>query len=165
MDGWLTKPIDTAALTALLDETLPAAHALRMPAGALVLPASLPDIDPRIFDVAYFVATFGGLTEEARLFLRGFLLDAPRMIAAINDALAAGDLPRAHEAAHMLKGAARSAGALRLGQIAADTEEFCEAGNHEMASLLAGLLAETQQELQLVTVPLLEQGERDAKAA
>jgi PAS domain S-box-containing protein len=158
MDGYLTKPIDSKALTAALERWLPQARALRRPAGAAarIAKPAVPEIDPQILDLARVRETFGGLDETARDFLRGFIADVPRMIGNIDQALGARDTARARDAAHALKGAARSTGAVRLGQLASDIQDCLDGDDAETAAMLTGLLAQTHAELSQATAGLVK---------
>ncbi|MEA1648289.1 ATP-binding protein [Nitrospirillum sp. BR 11164] len=156
MDGYLSKPIDTRALDGVLDRFLPQARRLRRPATAAAAPAIpvLPDVDPALFDFDRLLEPFGGRTRaltdggaEAKAFLTAFLGSVPALMAAADTALAAGDMEAARHAAHILKGAARSVGAVRLGQVAADLQDVVEAGDPDTGALLASLLPPTYEEL------------------
>ncbi|MSP87965.1 MAG: response regulator [Alphaproteobacteria bacterium] len=171
MDGYLTKPIDSKALTGALAKWLPQAQALRRPAsdaaadtaapGAPIAgrPAApkpaVPAIDPQILDLARLSETFGGLDGAAREFIAGFVADVPRMIRAIETALTASNSTKARDAAHALKGAARSTGAVRLGQIASDIQDCLDSDDMETAAMLASLLAQTHAELRDATHQLI----------
>jgi PAS domain S-box-containing protein len=156
MDFYLTKPIDSRALVELLEDLLPQAAALRQP---VVPPAPLavpmPDIDPEILNLAQLIEAFGGWTADARKFVDDFLADVPRLMMAITAALGTADTAAARAAAHTLKGAARSSGALRLGQIASDVQDSLDGGDLEVAGVMAELLGPTHAELCDAAAPLL----------
>ncbi|MSP88516.1 MAG: Hpt domain-containing protein [Alphaproteobacteria bacterium] len=114
---------------------------------AAVAAKPFPDIDPAIFDVARLAEAFGVIDADARSFLQGFLDAVPGMVGTIEAALASRDLAAGRDAAHALKGAARSAGAVRLGQLASDLQDVLDAEDYDTAGLLHGLLDTTYQEL------------------
>ena len=71
-----------------------------------------------------------------------------------SDLLAASDAKAARDAAHVLKGSARSTGAQRLGQIASDVQDCLDAEDVETAAVMAALLSPTHDELLQATAPL-----------
>ncbi|MBL8688646.1 MAG: PAS-domain containing protein [Rhodospirillaceae bacterium] len=163
MDTYLTKPIDSKALLAALEKWLPQARALRRRPSARKAEAAdsskaLPDIDPQVLDLQRLSETFGGFGEEARTFLAGFIADVPRMIEAVASALSAQEKKAARDAAHALKGAARSVGAQRLGQIASDVQDCLDGDDVETAAIFAGLLHQTFEEMHRDTARLTNSG-------
>ncbi|WP_315721463.1 MULTISPECIES: Hpt domain-containing protein [unclassified Bradyrhizobium] len=74
---------------------------------------------------------------------------ADQALSAIKTALAAGDLPQARKAAHVLKGSASSLGAARLAEIARTIElELMTAGEIQAClPVLADIIAATSGEL------------------
>ncbi len=163
MDGYLTKPIDSKMLAATLERLLPEAAALRRApeAGppAAPPPPRLPGTcvaapDPAVFDLGRLAESFGEFGADARQFLAAFVAGVPGMIAAVEALLAANDAPAARDAAHALKGAAATVGAVRLAQVAADTQDCLDAGDMETATLMASLLPATHQELAAVAAAL-----------
>ncbi len=159
MDGYLTKPIDSKALTATLEKWLPGARDLRRrpEAKSAAVPAkpAAPQIDPAIFERARIEEMFGGWNTEGRDFLVSFLDGVPAMLAKIDAAIAASDCAGARDAAHALKGAARSMGAVRLGQLASDLQDVLDAEDMDTAGLLLQpMLEPTYQELVTATQPL-----------
>jgi signal transduction histidine kinase/CheY-like chemotaxis protein/HPt (histidine-containing phosphotransfer) domain-containing protein len=157
MDGYLTKPIDSKKLTATLERFLPAAAALRRrpEAKAAAAPkAAEPAVDPAIFERERLAEMFGGWTGDAKTFFNDFLGGVPAMIAKVDAALADADAPAAREAAHAIKGAARSMGAVRLGQLASDLQDVLDAGDLDTAGLLGPMLAPTLDELAAATAPI-----------
>jgi signal transduction histidine kinase/CheY-like chemotaxis protein/HPt (histidine-containing phosphotransfer) domain-containing protein len=165
MDDYLTKPIDSHKLGRALGQYLPAALNLRRsvdPAQAsepsITGPAPQPsfDWDPDIFDPDTLGAAFGGLDQEAKDLIQSAADAWVQKVASINTALEAGDPQAARDVAHALKGAALSVGAKRLGGIAADIQDFLDAGDPEMAAIMAEVLDPTLKEFQ-VTLPKIMQ--------
>ena len=154
MDGYLSKPIEQAALIAELEGHLPTAKALRRPADAASEPekptkkkASSAEPDREIFDTSQLSQAFGALDAGALDFLRSFLAAVPGFLTEIETASTEGDLEKTREAAHALKGAARAVGARRLGDIASDIQDAADANDLDTAQLMASLLAPTYEEL------------------
>ncbi len=161
MDGYLTKPIDSGRLTATLAKFLPAAKALRRRADDDSKPEepatpAVPAIDPQILDLARIAETFGAVDADARAFLGNFAGEAKRMVTDAMAALDAGDAKKARHHVHALKGAARSTGATRLGQLASDIQDCLDGDDLDSARLFAGGLAKTADEFADTVASLLE---------
>jgi two-component system, sensor histidine kinase and response regulator len=169
MDGFLAKPIDSRLLVEALDRYLPQGRELRrerprVPAISVSVsvsrPASMREawggiaIDARLFDPARLAESFGANRTAGLAFFNLFLTKVPAMITAIDVALIGADPSAGVEAAHALMGAARSIGAVRLGQIATDVQAAFAAGDIGTARLMTGLLAPTLKELIEATEPL-----------
>jgi two-component system, sensor histidine kinase and response regulator len=165
MDGYLTKPIESRLLMAVLDLHLPQAKALRRPAkpkSTSAIPAPKQwhevDLDPDIFDTHQLAENFSPGDPEAMVFLGDFLALAPKLIRSLNEALESGDSvgenSGARNAAHTLKGASLSIGAARLGQLSADIQDLLDAGDTDMAAIMAGLLETTLTELVDITAEI-----------
>jgi signal transduction histidine kinase/CheY-like chemotaxis protein/HPt (histidine-containing phosphotransfer) domain-containing protein len=155
MDGYLTKPIDSRALAETLEKWLPGAAALRRPATA-ARSSTLVKIDPQIFDIQRLVETFGAVTPEARGFLSHFLEEARKIVTALNAAMEASGWAEARHQAHALKGAAASAGAVRLGQVASDVQDCLDNDDPDTALLFTGGLETTIDELGTAVEPLVK---------
>ena len=164
MDGYLTKPVDSRKLGAALADHLPAALELRRPAGEgsvetpeqeTPAPAAGFDWDPDIFDPAALVTTFGGFDAEAKMLVADAATSWRERVEAIAAALTAEDAEAARREAHTLKGSALSVGAKRLGTIASDIQDALDAGDAEMAGILAEVLAPTLEEFEDVKPKVL----------
>jgi HPt (histidine-containing phosphotransfer) domain-containing protein len=68
------------------------------------------------------------------------------------------DWAEARHHAHALKGGAGSAGAVRLGQVAADVQDCLDGGDPDTALLFTGGLETTVDELAEAVRPLLARG-------
>jgi signal transduction histidine kinase/CheY-like chemotaxis protein/HPt (histidine-containing phosphotransfer) domain-containing protein len=162
MDGYLTKPINSRALGAMLAQWLPQALPLRVPASAVPKPvepaaptaAVLPEWDSDIFDPRPLSDMFGSLDAGAKDFLSSFVADAGKKVGEIEAAMAKGDLTATRFIAHALKGSGLSMGAIRLGNLASDLQDACDANDTDTAALMAELLPDTWRELN-ETLPLI----------
>ncbi|MBC7134019.1 MAG: response regulator [Oceanibaculum nanhaiense] len=155
MNGYLTKPINSAALARMLEEMLPQAQPLRRPKStdAPSSPpavAAVPAIDPDILSLDRLAESFGTIDDEAIAFLCRFAEDVPARLVRLDAALQAGDATAARHEAHALKGAALSIGATRLGLTASDLQDVLDAGDMDTAELLASSLPDSAEELQAV---------------
>jgi CheY-like chemotaxis protein/HPt (histidine-containing phosphotransfer) domain-containing protein len=120
MDGYVSKPIRVQELTEAIAQVLPAApqHAqglssLGLDAAPLAGPGGPPaGPGPQVLDRSAALERVGGDAQLLRELAELFLDDCPRQQAEIRDALARGDAPKLHRAAHTLKG---SAGNFRAG--------------------------------------------------
>jgi PAS domain S-box-containing protein len=168
MDGYLTKPIDTNALTETLQRFLPQAVALRRPAiggtprpkasaakPAPMAPPVRPAVDPGILDLDQLVESFGALDDDALGFLAEFVTAAEGMVARTAAAIDVGDAELARHEAHALKGAARSTGAVQLGQLAADIQDLIDAEDLTSAGYFTAPLRDSWEELRGVVKGLV----------
>ena len=171
MDGFLTKPIDVEKLSAALEQWLPAALPLRRaktdaasaeaaktkPAVLAAAPVRaepaepiLPkepvasDLDP-IIDLDRLKDVFGDDQAEAANFVASFADHVGTMIGEVAKAVESGDLGLARQHAHSLKGAARSVGAMRLGNAASKVQDALDAKNRK--AVASGMTSvETEKE-------------------
>lgn len=156
MDDYLTKPIDSKQLDAVLEHWLPGAAALRR-AGAPTSTAAKINIDPQIFDTSRLAEAFGSMNAEARALLAQFLGEARTLANDIAAAMDQQNWADARHHAHALKGGAGSAGAVRLGQVASDVQDCLDGGDPDTALLFVGGLETTVDELAEAVRPLLAQ--------
>jgi PAS domain S-box-containing protein len=143
MDGFLTKPINTALLRAAIEKWMPQGHALRLHAEnkAATAPAviAMPQaqaVDSSaapVFDLDRIADIFGGYTTDAAELVGGFAGDLPERLQALDAALRQPDHAAARDLAHALKGAARSIGATALGDSAAILQDDLDGGKAEAA--------------------------------
>ena len=158
MDGYLTKPIDSRKLGSMLVKYLPKALDLRRsedevagdrdaeessePAGLVV------DWDTSIFDPERLGADLGGSDDEMKELIRDASEAWTGKVADIKDAFEDGDLKRARDVTHSLKGAALSIGADRLGNIASDLQDALDTNDEMMAKMMVNVLQPTLDEFQ-----------------
>ena len=99
--------------------------------------------EPPVFDEAVLLNLLGGDREAAAEIAAEFLKDAPLQVAALREALAAGDAALARRQAHTLKGASANVGAEALRAVAHAAELACADGPpREAAELVERLDAE-----------------------
>jgi len=148
MDAYLTKPVQLDLLRQTLERYLPGATAgERNPAPAAAPETVGPDPALPLFDVSVLEELVGDDQLVVREFLQEFRRSAADLAEALRTALAGGWPAEAGNAAHKLKSAARSVGAMALGEECAIIER--EARRADVGMLNArlpgfeSLLAET----------------------
>jgi len=115
----------------------------------------LPEIDPDIFDFERLGPIYKWDMARLSPVIAGFLDDSEHKVARLADC--ADDFAALRQAAHALKGTASTAGAIRLGRLAADVEAAAIAGNAEVVTMLAPLIPATLSELADALAPFLDQ--------
>ncbi len=156
MDDYLSKPLRLDELERILNKWFPQAltqHAQSVIAGELEsqqaqdtiaavkdeIPAIIPL--PAIWDASILPQLIGNKPEMIQRMLQKFLLHARDQVSAI--AAAPGDTERVMDMAHKLKSAARTVGAMQLGQLCQDMESAGAAGDAHKCAASASLLEET----------------------
>lgn len=170
MDGFLTKPIKVDLLSAALAKWVPAAMNIRRRPGVeppreatagSTRPAitsvkdPLDDIDPDIFDITRLTETFGQFDDEAKEFVVSFCDELPSMIEKVRSQITGGDPVAARDAAHALKGASRSMGANRVGNLASDIQDSLDAGKLGTAETLVSALPDALEEFRGAIDPIV----------
>lgn len=134
MDDYLSKPVLLADLRITLEKWLPGREDTRPKR----LPGSGTSSDgPGAVVLGVLEGLVGDDPTSIREIRRTFLDHLPETVGEIRAACAAGDPARAANAAHRLKSASRSVGALRMGALCAELESAGRAGD---AAAVAGLL-------------------------
>jgi HPt (histidine-containing phosphotransfer) domain-containing protein len=120
MDDYLSKPVRADELFAAIDRVV-AAHGVPRP--------TRQEGEDRtwLLDPVVLLETCGDDEEGLRELCRDFRDFAPARIAAVHDALRAGDGPGLREAAHKLRGLL-SAFSTAAGDVASDLEELAARG-------------------------------------
>lgn len=143
------KPTDMYGVTQDITEYVLAQSELakaKADVDALAAAPALPDIDPDVFDFERMGPIYKWDMARLGPVLAGFLDDSAAKVAAIARAVEDGDT-RLRDLAHGLKGAANTAGAVRLGRLAADIEDAALGERADAVAMLAPLLAPTLDEL------------------
>ncbi|MFA4965215.1 MAG: PAS domain S-box protein [Thermoleophilia bacterium] len=156
MNDYLSKPIQPDQLAAVLRRWArrrvarePAAGlaspaALEAGAGAPAAAAARPGVEPPqspVFDEGVLLNLLGGDREAAAEVTAEYRADAPRQVAALRMALAAGNAALARRQAHTLKGASANVGAEAVRAVAHAVELAAAEGELERAGALQAELA------------------------
>ena len=128
MDDYRSKPSPLTELKAVLEKWLPVAKSAADAFTASI--ASNPPAAPAVpVDVSVLKGLVGDDPEVVREFLQDFRLSAIKLAAELSTACANGQPAQARAVAHKLKSAARSVGAMTLGQLCAGIEQAGVAGD------------------------------------
>ena len=144
MNDYITKPVAVRALVDVLNRWLPETNGSPQPApaptaaGTSTREAAEPDLP--VFDRPGMLERLMNDEALAAIILDRFRESAPRQVAAVRTALAAGDADGIRRAAHSLKGAAANVGGERVRRAAFELEQAGQAGDLQAAgTILAGL--------------------------
>ncbi|HJT89918.1 MAG TPA: PAS domain S-box protein, partial [Bryobacteraceae bacterium] len=127
MSDYLAKPVEPAALAAMLDKWLPA-RAGEAPADGAVRMREVPS-QVAVFDEKSLFDRVLGDRALAQLLVAGFLEDIPRQLAALEARLLAGDVAGAERQAHSIRGAAANVSGLGVQRVAQAIEEAGRVGD------------------------------------
>jgi len=155
MDDYLTKPFARDALRRTLQAWLPSgppteASAAAPAAPAEALPPEPPPLDRKALDGLRAINPARQRLILDRL-IASYLEAAPRQVAALVRAAAAGDAPGLRHAAHDLKSSSANLGALRLAELARELEACGRSGSTAGAP---ALLPALERELARVRMAL-----------
>jgi len=123
MDEYISKPVDSGRLLALID-----AVAGRAEAGAPA-PDAPPPPAPASCDLNAFIDRVGGDLELAREMATLFIPDAKRLLEKIREAVGAANAERLRHEAHALKGAASNFNATQVVAASLDLESMGRSGD------------------------------------
>ena len=136
MDDYLTKPLRLALLKAALDKWLPrTAGPEPAPAGASPKSASGAG---DVFEVQVLRQLVGDDAGTVRGLLADYLDSARALAGALRSAQAAKNVQELAAVTHKLKSSSRSVGALALGDLCANIETACKAGDRAALEPLLG---------------------------
>ena len=133
MDDYMSKPAPLSDLQDLLERWLP------KPAPAMPTPEDrspdLQHLPAGPVDVQVLRSLVGEDPQVVREFLQAFRSSAARIAQEVEQAYCAGSAAKTVAAVHKLKSAARSVGAMALGDLCADMEQVGAAGQIDALSL------------------------------
>jgi len=138
MDGYLTKPVETERLRAVIEHWLPAAD---QPVAPADVASGAAGDDADILDRAVLLRWSGGDAAFERDLVDTFSGELKQSERDIDTAMRGGDLARVAQAAHRLKGSALQIGARRAGAAALALEEAGKAADRQRCQDARGHLA------------------------
>ena len=142
MDDYLSKPLRLNELGPMLSKWLPLAQEMTLEWTDASPQAEMPT-KFSTWDATTLTQLVGDNPALHRRLLEKFLLQAANQVAAIGVAAAAGEIGSLGDVAHPLKSAARSVGALALGDLCQRLENAARAGDAPTCMALALQLPST----------------------
>jgi PAS domain S-box-containing protein len=147
MDDYMSKPLRLSELAAMLAKWLPQAVSSEDVAVSALAPAAssaaehVVPASGAIWDATALTRLIGPHPVMQRQLLDKFLINAPQRIAAIIQAQTQGTIDTVAREAHTLKSAARTVGAMALGELCQDLESAAKAGSEAKCAGLVRQLA------------------------
>lgn len=137
MDDYLTKPAPLSLLKAILDKWLP-----KDLETATCQEANMPKLASTllVFDLQVLKEMVGDNPPAHRRLLEKFLANAEERIVCLQAAASKDDAKAASQAAHPLKSASRSVGAMQMGDLCEQIENAGKTGDLAFKSLLPDLI-------------------------
>jgi signal transduction histidine kinase/DNA-binding response OmpR family regulator len=166
MDGYVTKPFQSAQLLAAIRDILgrspqPPEREPRHPAPAQAAPVRTGPIVP-VYERDQLLSRLRGAERILRQMVNIFGEEVPSLIGALTNAVAERQVSRVQQAAHKLSGALLTVGGSRAAQIARTMENYAREGSLAEADQL---LAKLQTEVKALTSAMIDQGDLDKPAA
>ena len=184
MDGYLRKPIEVERLEEVFKKYIPAAFDIRSrrddappatPQARASVSTAVPSLNPwlnavasidrDIFTPNVLIDIFGDFEEEAAELVSNYVKTLPIIVGKINTAFASKDYNDAKLAAHELKGASLSTGAIGLGNLAMTIENALKDNDLEGAKSCHTHLDETVEKLIQELSGVMTLTEQRAKAS
>ncbi len=143
MSDYITKPIQSASLAAMIEKWLPgepgSAHSAAI-SKSTTPRAAAKSPSERAFDEAALMERLMGDGDLARTVIGTFLADMPQQLASLERYITEGDAAAAKRQAHCIKGAAANVSGDTLRELAFEMERAGEAGDlHAMTARLPEL--------------------------
>lgn len=134
MDDYMSKPAPLSELQELLERWLPKPPTATAPSAAACA-NNLPLQSAGPVDIQILRSLVGDDPQLLREFLQTFRTSAARIAQEVEQAYCAGSAAKTVAAVHKLKSAARSVGAMTLGDLCADMEQVGAAGQIDALSM------------------------------
>jgi CheY-like chemotaxis protein len=157
MDDYLSKPLRMKELGAMLDKWLPSHDKTPETVDSPVVQNQQTVESLSIWNPGTLTDMVGDNPVMHQRLLEKFLLNAHQQVSSIEAATLAGDAHKAGTVAHTLKSAARSVGAMALGELCQQIETTGHAGNATACTALVQGLAEALAVAQQAIPQHLEQ--------
>ena len=160
MDDYLSKPLRLDKLGAMMGRWLPLPQACAEVESKLAGDADPAPAAALIWDATTLFRMVGDNPALHRRLLEKFLSSAEIQVTEINAAVAANAAPVVTEVAHKLKSAARSVGAIQLGELCQALEAAVGAGNPQtLHTLAAGLDAAFRDAAKKISMEMCNNGQ------
>jgi CheY-like chemotaxis protein/HPt (histidine-containing phosphotransfer) domain-containing protein len=135
MDDYIAKPIEEQQLQRMLLKWI--SHPKKREKTVEILNGNEPSRNPAVLDVSGALKRLGGREHIYRKVVRKFMPEFAETPEVIPNYLAAGDTDSAQRAAHSLKGASASIGAMALSRAAAAVEKAIDGKETDLQMALA----------------------------
>ncbi|MBW7903399.1 MAG: response regulator [Rhodocyclaceae bacterium] len=132
LDGYVSKPIRQEEMFAEIARCLP--ECVVDAAGAGEVAPAAAEVSPPAFDRDGVIARLGGDEELYRAVAAMFVQDAPGYVAALHEAVAAGEAPRLQREAHTCKSLLNTFARDADGALAKEIEKLAGAGEFDAAA-------------------------------
>ncbi len=149
MDSYLSKPIDLARLQTVIDEWRPSSA---LETSFTVVPEPSPTVETTespVFNPEVLVKMVGNQPSVHHRLLKKFIINSQERTDQLLQAIEKQDTKAVRETAHALKSAARTVGAMRLGELCEKLEHAGTSGDCktclELEKTLKTLFSETKQ--------------------
>jgi two-component system sensor histidine kinase/response regulator len=142
MDDFISKPIQPALMVQTIARWLPARPAAQqtpLPRAAAAFPTLAGD--PEVIDLTVLAQLLGYHPDKIRKFAFKFLQSSEQAFSEMETALQQGDIQQIRELGHRVKAAARTVGALGLGELCQRLEQLPAAAPEQEAALARALIA------------------------
>ncbi len=156
MDDFISKPIQPALMYQTIANWLPERTAQPAPK-ARAAPAFKTTLagDPQVIDLSILARLLGYNPEKVRKFAFKFLQSTQDGFADMDAALARGDVQQVRELGHRIKSAARTVGALGMGELCLELEQLPLSDSRQECAQAGAIVAKLWPLLELITEQIM----------